>query len=285
MTVTTVYRLPGNDPWENLAVEEQLLDSLEPQTMALVLYVNRPCVVLGKHQNPLREVRLDEAAARGLPVIRRASGGGTVYHDEGNLNWSFLVEKSQYSRGEIPLAIARALQPLGFDLEVGALGDLLWNGKKVSGTASLVRKDRVLHHGTLLCRARLDDLHGVLGPTGTLHHWVGVSSRPASVVNLGISVDAAARALFSAFPAAHKASAPAASPLLLERLHGREWTWDETPVFEWEGTTLLGPARVRVSHGQIEAVQGDRTSNLGNMVGMPFFVPQLFPGMSRGEVS
>src|SRR5688572_27898296 len=138
--VTMVVRFAGLDPWNNLAREETLLDALPAGGSALVLYVNSSAVVLGRHQNPLREVRLEELARRAqrgesIPLVRRASGGGTVWHDEGNLNWSLLLPKEGYDRAAVTSAVAAALLPLGPSLEAGEKGDLFWNGKKVAGAA------------------------------------------------------------------------------------------------------------------------------------------------------
>lgn len=299
MTVSHAYRFASHDPFDNLAREELLFERLGPGASALVLYVNRPSIVLGKHQNPLREVRLAEAARRGVPLVRRSSGGGTVWHDEGNLNWSWLGPKGDYERGAVSQTVAQALGALGFALEVGEKGDLFWNQKKVSGAAYLFKRDRVLHHGTLLCRARLDDLRGVLGPTGTLVEWVGVASRPMAVANLDIEVGAAIEALVAGWgvpslgdgmgdPAFEAAVAARASELAHPG-----WLWDQTPAFTWEGATSLGPGRFRVVGGRVESVvpmsdgvleRDDRSQNMSKMLGKRFFEPTLFEYIPTREV-
>jgi lipoate-protein ligase A len=302
MTVSVVHRFLSSDPLENLAREELLLDALPAGASALVLYVNRPCVVLGKHQNPLREVRLDEAFRRGVPVVRRVSGGGTVWHDEGNLNWSYLGPKEGYDRSEVTDTVSRALGSLGFDLEAGEKGDLFWTGKKVSGAAYLFRRDRVMHHGTLLCQARLEDLHGLLGPTGTLGDWVGVASRPAPVTNLGIGVETAAEALAAVWgPGGPRNQVLAGQTPVTDadvarrarQLADRDWLWDQTPPFTWEGTTRLGPGRFEVTAGRIEAAgplsagvseRDDRSSNMSKIVGKRFFDPEILEYIPTREV-
>lgn len=299
MTVSTAYRFASHDPFANLAREELLFEGLEPGASALVLYVNRPSIVLGKHQNPLREVRLDEASRRGVPLVRRSSGGGTVWHDEGNLNWSWLGPKTDYDRGAVSRTVAEALGVCGVDLEVGEKGDLFWNEKKVSGAAYLFKRDRVLHHGTLLCRARLDDLRGVLGPTGTLVEWVGVASRPMAVANLGIDVDAAAQALVVGWggPVVGEGRGnPAFEAAVTDRaaaLADPAWLWDQTPAFTWEGPTSLGSGRFRVVSGRVESVvplsdgvpeRDDRSLNMSRMVGKRFFEPALFEYIPTREV-
>lgn len=271
----TLHRFASRDPFENLAREEAVLDALEPGARALVLYVNGPCVVLGKHQNPVREVRLDELFRRGLPLVRRSSGGGTVWHDEGNLNWSYLGPRDSYDRTRVTETVVRALGSLGVRVVAGEKGDLFLDGKKVSGAAYLLRRDRVLHHGTLLCGARLDDLRGLLGGVGRLVEWVGVPSRPSPVTNLGLDVDTVARAVASAFGALVPA-APVVPQAWLDRqssLADPAWVWDSTPPFTWEGTTLGGAGRFRVVQGRIEGV-GDEA--LQGLVGTRFFAPALW---------
>lgn len=287
MTVARVFRFAGTDPWHHLAREELLLDTLPAGESALVLYVNAPCVVLGRHQNPLREAKLDELSRRGVPLVRRPTGGGTVWHDEGNLNWSLLLPKDGYDRTMVTRAVASALTPLGFALEAGEKGDLFLEGKKVSGAAYLFRRDRVLHHGTLLCRARLDDLRGVLGPTGELTEWVGVASRPMSVANLGIDVEAAVEALTRAFePSGAKNADFSKLPLDSDfesrvtaraaELMSPEWTWDQTPPFVWRGETLRGTLAARVKDGFVEEAWDDRNGIMSTMVGKRFFDPMFF---------
>ena len=286
-----MFRLGGLDPWEHLAREECWLDELAPGESTLVLYVNSPCIVVGKHQNPLREVRLAEAARRGVPLVRRASGGGTVWHDEGNLNWSWLGPKDDYDRAEVSNAVASSLAPLGLAIDVGEKGDLFLGGKKVSGAAYLFRRDRVLHHGTLLCRARLDDLHGVLGPTGTLVEWVGVASRPQPVTNLNIDVAAAGEALAAGFGAGAAVSDGLGNAGFEARVAARAdeladaaWLWDQTPPFTWTGPTRHGEATFTVRSGVVEDARDDTNQNLSNMVGKRFFDPEFFDYIRTREV-
>lgn len=288
--VTFVHQFESNDPWGNLAREEVWLETLAPGESALLLYVNSPCIVLGKHQNPLREVRLADARGRNIPLVRRSSGGGTVYHDEGNLNWSYLGPKVGYDRTQVTAQVASALAATGKTLVPGEKGDLFLDDKKVSGAAYLFRRDRVLHHGTLLCQARLDDLRGVLGPTGALTTWVGVASRPMPVTNLGVAVEAAASALVAAWGGGSVGDGTGDDAFEARvSLRRRErmisgWLWDQTPPFTWEGETRLGWLRAQVRDGRIEAAWDDRNLNMSTMVGKLFFDPELFPYLSREVV-
>lgn len=292
MTVTRVHRFRGHDPWEHLAREERLLDTLPEGESALLLYVNQPCIVMGKHQNPLREVRLAEAFSRGVPLVRRASGGGTVWHDEGNLNWSWIGPKESYDRDRVSQKVASSLGSLGRSVVVGEKGDLFFEGRKVSGAAYLVRRDRVLHHGTLLCLARLADLHGVLGPTGTMIDWVGVSSRPSPVTNLDLDVEIVADALPLAFGGRDILPSEGHGDERFEasvggrarELEADSWLWDQTPPFTWTGETALGVITAVVRNGVVESARDDRNPNLSKIVGKRFFTPEFFNYIQTREV-
>lgn len=148
------------NPYINIATEEYLIKNIaEP---CFMLWQNSPSVIVGKHQNPLREVNLDYCQKNKIPVIRRISGGGTVYHDLGNLNYSFidfgkaesLVNFAKYSRPIIDL-----LQSWNVDAQLVGKSDLKIHQQKFSGNASHVYKNRVLHHGTLLFNADLNILN------------------------------------------------------------------------------------------------------------------------------
>ncbi len=273
-----VITLTGTDPWENLAAEELLWQGLNGK--ALVLYRNAPSLILGRHQNPWSEVRWEEVGRRGVPLLRRSTGGGTVWHDEGNLNFSFLCGQATYRREVLQNFVTEALRSRGFPVVVGEKGDLLLevtngtdgskesNGmalRKVSGHAYAFRGGRVLHHATLLCQARLDDLRSVLGTTGELVEWVGTPSRPMPVANLGWEPAEAAQSLMEAFIQREKAvlvtpwealglSEPTwheKKRQFRDRLRSPEWTWDVTPPFRWQGRVKEGYGSFRVEDGLI----------------------------------
>lgn len=149
----------STDPYFNIATEEFLVkNTTQPIFM---IWHNKASVIIGKHQNPLKEVNLDFVNKLQIPVIRRISGGGTVYHDLGNINYSFidfgktesLVNFAKYSR-----PILDVLKSMGIDAHLVGKSDLKIKGKKFSGNASHVFKNKVLHHGTLLFNSNLDIL-------------------------------------------------------------------------------------------------------------------------------
>ncbi len=150
----------STDPYFNIASEEYLIRNTEEPIF--MLWQNRESVIVGKHQNPLREVNLKYTSDHQIPVVRRISGGGTVYHDLGNLNYSFidfgkaehLVNFAKYSK-----PILQLLHQLHINAHLSGKSDLKIKDKKFSGNASHVYKNRVLHHGTLLFNSNLNILN------------------------------------------------------------------------------------------------------------------------------
>jgi len=154
---------PYTNPYFNLAAEEYLLKSFQEDLF--LLYRNRPSIVVGKHQNTLAEINLPFVQENEILVARRISGGGTVFHDLGNLNFAFFTsgkegELVDYKRATTP--IVDALKKMGLEVRLGKRNELLLKGLKISGTASHVFKQRVLHHGTLLFSSEMGKLSAAL---------------------------------------------------------------------------------------------------------------------------
>jgi lipoate-protein ligase A len=130
-----------------------------------MLWRNEPSIIIGKHQNPLTEINFDYVKKHEIPVIRRISGGGTVYQDLGNLNYTFIVKGVKdklvdYPRYTAP--IADFLRTLGLTAKLINKSDLVIDGMKISGNAEHVHKTKVLHHGTLLYSTSLEDIQEAL---------------------------------------------------------------------------------------------------------------------------
>ena len=179
-----VVRGESRDVCRNLAVEEWLLDHAGETGPILFLYVNSPCVVIGKNQNPWRECRLSLMERDHVLMVRRISGGGAVYHDEGNLNFSVIVPRAEYREEKQYELILHALKKVGIDASRLGKSSLAVAGKKFSGQAFCFRRAHVLHHGTLLVSSDLVRLGCYLGSeVGTIETHA-VASVPAEVVNL-----------------------------------------------------------------------------------------------------
>lgn len=191
-TQDRVLILEGSDPMRNLAVEEALLsfhnsltDGFDP---VIVFYVNAPTVVVGKFQNPWLECDVDWVASDKVPILRRVSGGGTVWHDLGNINYSFIVPRVSFDqKADLSLLVA-VLSKLGAKVESNERGDLLLDGMKVSGNAMCYKNTAVLHHGTILVDSDLARLRRALRvevPQFFEVESVGVKSKRSQVRSLG----------------------------------------------------------------------------------------------------
>ena len=151
------------DPAINLALEEWLFSQVIPAKPLLLVYRNRPSVICGRFQNPWLEADVAWLAAQGVPLLRRLSGGRTVWHDEGNWNWSFMSGLDDFDQiGNLRLLSSWLQQATSLQTEINDRGDLLRNGKKISGNAMIKQADRVLHHCSLLVDADLTRLRRAL---------------------------------------------------------------------------------------------------------------------------
>lgn len=179
----------SRDPAFNLALEEVLLNSVQPGHPGYgILWQNAPAVVSGRFQNILQEVDMEQVHARNIHIVRRMTGGGTVYHDEGTLNYTFIhyLDKagSLPSFSESGKPIGEALRGLGLPVIFSGRNDLMLEGCKVAGVAHCRLRDRYLHHGCLLISSNLDILGQVLRPDPEKFLSKGVASVRSRVTNL-----------------------------------------------------------------------------------------------------
>lgn len=146
------FETGSNDPCYNLAFEEYLLKN-KMDSNILMLWQNANTVVVGLNQNTAEEINAPFIEEHGIAVVRRTTGGGAVYHDLGNLNYSFITDlgdAANMSIAQFSRPVCAALASMGIKAEVGGRNDILVEGKKVSGVAQRIYKNRILHHGTLL---------------------------------------------------------------------------------------------------------------------------------------
>jgi lipoate-protein ligase A len=177
--------LDTTNPYFNLAVDEYLLKNKREEY--LVLGINSPSIIIGKHQVAHREADTRVTYEKAIPVIRRISGGGTVYHDFGNLNFTFILNSKkgkQVDFRKYTLPVIEFLATLGVRAEFEGKNDLKVNGFKISGNAEHVYREKVLHHGTLLFSSHLDDLRSSLRKDRTSYSSRAVESNPSPVMNL-----------------------------------------------------------------------------------------------------
>lgn len=149
-------------PPYNIALEEALRAKPVNHSGYLLSYINLPSVIIGRNQNPEDEVAQHEGLDPMIPVFRRTSGGGAVYHDKGNLNWTFVIPGDLDDRAALLAIVVEALRTKGVPASCGSRGEIIAGGYKIGGTASAAGKGILLFHGTILVKADLDLLVQVL---------------------------------------------------------------------------------------------------------------------------
>ncbi len=267
----------SHDPFFNQAFEDYVFRTFREDEV-LLLWRNRPAVVVGCYQNICREVHVRALLEQNIPVVRRMSGGGTVYHDLGNLNYTLITGQSgalDYDRCLAP--VLRALNALGVPAQKSRTCDMTVDGKKISGSAQKIANGRVLHHGTLLFDAdltRLDEI--TTGRKNNAFCSKGTQSAICAVTNLRPYLREDCEIVTFARQLAQKILPPGAKTVRLtqaqladvrrlaaELYHSWDWTWGKTPAFTYEKTAEFAgrPIRVRYEarHGLIRnaAVRSD----------------------------
>ncbi len=255
-------------PHKNLALEEALLASLAPHEAILFLWQNRHTVVIGAGQNAWRECHVKRLQEDGGTLARRSTGGGAVYHDLGNLNFSLIVPPEDYDVARQSQVILRAVRSLGIDAERTGRNDLTAQGRKFSGNAFRVLKTGCLHHGTLLLHSDMEKVARYLIVDPDKLKSKGVKSVPARVINLcdlaPVTVDSMKEAMMEAFTHEYGAAkaedaesidAPGLDELI-RRYESWEWNFAASPAggeqiyrrFPWGGVEITA----QVLRGRVE---------------------------------
>jgi lipoyltransferase and lipoate-protein ligase len=222
-----VYESDGVDPHRNLAIEQHLLETVEGGCCLLYLWKNERTVVIGKNQNAWAECRTSLLEADGGTLARRLSGGGAVYHDRGNLNFTFLMREEDYDLSRQLAVIRTACRSLGVETEISGRNDLLALGRKFSGNAFYHHDGRTYHHGTLLVDVDGEAMRRYLSPSKAKLEAKGVESVRARVVNLkelnpAITVDNLKTAMKAAFSEVY--GLPVSAPPTLDEARVTELT-------------------------------------------------------------
>lgn len=182
------YRSSSFNPYRNLAIEEYLLNyaDLHKDTIILYLWQNDNTVVIGRNQDAFSECDVNFLNKNNIYLARRKTGGGAVFHDKNNLNFSFIVPKSIFDKQKSMLIIKNAIETFGLNVEISGRNDLLVDGAKFSGNAYLNKKNVTLHHGTILLDTNVEILSKVLTVNNEKLNSKGVKSVKNRVVNLNI---------------------------------------------------------------------------------------------------
>ena len=244
-----------NNPYLNLATEEFFLKSSNEEIF--MLYVNEPCVVVGKHQNLLSEINLPYVIENKIKPARRLSGGGTVYQDLNNLNFSFIhncsnLDQMNFSRFTAP--VLEALRAMGLPAEFSGRNDLLLEGYKISGNAMHISKNRVLSHGTLLFNSDLKNLSAALLIHPDKYICKSIKSVRSKVTNISnylghsVSLDQFSHHLFqliiqsAANPYIKQVDdteSKSINQIAKEKFETWEWIYGYSPRYEFQNNIFL----------------------------------------------
>lgn len=174
----------SNNPYYNLAFEEYVLKNIVTDEDIILLWRNEPTVVVGRNQNTYEEINYDYLLKNNINVVRRISGGGAVYHDLGNINFTFITNTTTNSFAKLAIPIIKALKTLGINATFSGRNDILVNDKKFSGNAQYFYKKRMFQHGTLLFDTNLNMIPKVLNLDPSKVMSKGIKSYKSRVTNI-----------------------------------------------------------------------------------------------------
>lgn len=240
------FRTNTLDPWWNLAIEEYLLDNIKKDQCILYLWQNQNTVVIGRNQNPWKECRTELLENEGGKLARRLSGGGAVFHDTGNLNFTFVMGREAYDLDRQLSVILGAVNRLGIAAVKSGRNDLAADERKFSGNAFCFRRNGAYHHGTILVSADMDKLTRYLQVSPEKIRSKGVESVRSRVVNLsefkpGLTIEETAHAVEEVFSEIYgkprhisedELKDRSALLSLYEKYSSWEWRYGEAPQFD-----------------------------------------------------
>lgn len=270
-----------DNPYMNHAIEDALLTLDLPYETILFLWINRPCVIVGRNQNPWKEVHVGRAEKLGVDVIRRTSGGGTVYHDWGNLNYSFISHKETYNEQENFELLQKSLLKHGIQTSIGDRKDIFVANYKISGSAFYLKKNKRLHHGTLLIDVDTSLLWSVLKFASQAIESRSIPSKRSEVINLKtldeqLTIEVLIQSIKETFVETYE-------EVTLSRIHEilyhhnhliseradyfKTWQWNfgETPKFKYK---LENKGYLSIKAGKVVAT--DDLGHYGHLIGQPF---------------
>ena len=232
------------NPWINLSIEEYLLANVKPEEVILYLWQNDNTVVIGRNQNPWKECDCNGLTAAGGKLARRLSGGGAVYHDLGNLNFTFVMNKKNYDVRKQQLVILEALKKHSIEAVFSGRNDMLIDGRKFSGHAYYSNGTNSYHHGTILVNTDFEKLSGFLNPSAEKIQSKSVASVKSRVINISevapnMTTDQIKRCMAESFAALYGPatssnfeSAPDAMITLYEKYSSWDWCYGKSPAFD-----------------------------------------------------
>lgn len=269
------------DPQLNLAIEEHLLRNVQIDEPLLLFYINAPSVIIGRNQNSIEEIDPDFVRENEIYVVRRLSGGGAVYHDLGNLNFSFITQgkRDLHNFDKFTRPVVNVLQKLGVEASLQGKSDLFVAGKKVSGNAQYASMGRMFSHGTILFDTNLENMLRSINPRQAKIESKAVQSIRSFVTNirehLSEEMDVMSfrqRLLTGIFGTEDIPIYPLAASdweqineIATQRYKTWDWNYGRSPAFNIQKSEKLSvgnfDARIVVDKGRIQAIKiyGDFT--------------------------
>lgn len=243
-----IYIADQYDPHRNLAMEEYFINHLEPDTAVFYLWQNDKTIVIGKNQNPFAECKTGKMEEDGIYLARRKTGGGAVYHDKENLNFTFVVPKEDYDYQKQASVILEAISKFGLQGEINGRNDMVVDGRKFSGNAFTFKGNVACHHGTLLINTDTSRMAEYLQVSLEKLQSKGVKSVKSRVVNLKnlnpeITVDGIKPLLVESFQKIYDVPCTLCSKedldpeeweALYQQYSSRDFLYGKTPVFDVE---------------------------------------------------
>ncbi|MCB6992549.1 lipoate--protein ligase [bacterium 210820-DFI.6.37] len=270
-----IIKHESGNPYFNLAVEEYLLDNFDEDI--IMLWRNDNAVVVGKNQNTIQEINQNYVDENGIRVVRRLTGGGAVFHDMGNVNYTIIqkYDNSLFSNYEyFTKSVRDFLRTLGVDARLSGRNDLMIDGKKFSGNAQCVRNGKMMHHGTLMFSSQVKDISGALTPNKQKIESKGVKSVKSHVTNISshmenkISVDEFLERLYEHYLTSSENVEPyqftqadiaAIQKLSDDKYATWDWNYGESPAYSWSGSKKydfgLVDIRMDIKNGTISDVR------------------------------
>lgn len=286
----------NTNPYHNLALEEMLLENVEKNECILYLWQNKNTVVIGRNQNSWKECKVEYLEENGGHLARRLSGGGAVFHDLGNLNFTFLVQKENYNVEKQLQVIINALKKFGLDAEKNGRNDITINGRKFSGNAFFQCGNNCYHHGTLMVNVNMQDLSKYLNVSKEKLKSKGVDSVKSRVINLSslcedLTISSLKDKLIEAFGETyncipHSFDSNGINDAILkekiEKFQSWEWKYGKKINFQYEMDTRFDWGNINMQFGikngiidEVEvysdAMDQDFIINIGQLINKTIF--------------
>lgn len=254
----------SHDPGLNLAAEEYVIRNIAHGEEILLFYINGPSIIIGRNQNTVQEINTDYVEAHDIKVVRRLSGGGAVYHDEGNLNFSFIAPHSKdnfHNFKKFTEPVIKVLKEMGVPAELRGRNDIVVNDQKISGNAQYVAGERMVSHGTLLWQANLTRVGEALRVKAAKIESKGIKSIRSRVANItefidGIPMSVEAfrsKIIESVFEGSEVRSYiltdqdwAAIEKLAEERYRNWDWNYGRSPAFDIQRETRYAGGEIEV---------------------------------------